>query len=128
MKKILYAFAALAALTAVSCERNIGEPEVPVTGDGVRISVKARPAETKTHIVSAIDGETGVISYKSYLDVAGESLGIFLFQDDLTASDVPTELVGDFSGENPEFFGRTASALADGQYKMFLYSPYGAYD
>ncbi len=128
MKKILYAFAALAALTAVSCERNIGEPEVPVTGDGVRISVKARPAETKTHIVSAIDGETGVISYKSYWDVAGESLGIFLFQDDLTASDVPTELVGDFSGENPEFFGRTASALADGQYKMFLYSPYGAYD
>ena len=129
MKKILYAFAALAALTAVSCERNIGEPEVPVSGDGVKITVKARPAEagTKTHIVSAIDGETGAVSYKSYWDATGESLGIFLFQNDLTASDAPTELVGDFSGESPVFSGSTAAALADGQYKMFLYSPYSAY-
>ena len=121
MKKVLFmAFTAVLAL--VACNR---EPVTPELARGVDVIIKGRVAETKTHIVATGSGDA--TTYTSHWDASGESLGVLFYQSSITASDVPTELPGEASGDEMNFHG-TIPSLADGTYKVFLFSPYSAYD
>ena len=128
MKKIsIYLFAALAAFTFFSCnkEAKISEEEVPAPGKtGATITIKARATDTKTHIVATEAGEN--VTYKAYWDDEGEALGLILTPGAITASDAPAKLPGSKVGDEMIF---SASGLdyADGTYKMFVFSPFDVY-
>ena len=121
MKKFVFAAIAF-AFVLVSCNR---EPVTPEPVKGTDVIVKGRVAETKTHI-EALEDAGGWI-YSSHWDASGESLGVLFYQSNVTASDVPSELPGTLSGDEMTFQG-TIPSLADGTYKVFMFSPYSAYD
>lgn len=129
MKKIaFYIIAALAAFTFFSCNKEVktSEEEIPAPAKtGATITVKARTAETRTHIVATETSDN--VTYKAYWDDEGEALGVILTQSGITAADVPAKLPGQKSGDEMIF---SASGLdyADGTYNMFIFSPYDAYD
>ena len=119
-----FAFAALcAALALVSCNKNEVEP--PVGPDaGTTITIKARAAETRTHIEGAKNGDQW--TYKSYWDGTGESLGLFLIPGGISASDSPVELAGQKEGDEMVFHG-SGFDFADGTYNMILFYPFTAF-
>ena len=121
MKKFVFAAIAF-AFAFVSCNR---EPVSPEPANGTDVIIKGRVAETKTHIEGMEDA--GGWIYTSHWDASGESLGVLYYQGNVTASDVPTELPGTLSGDEMTFHG-TIPSLADGTYKVFMFSPYSAYD
>ena len=121
MKKFVFTAIAF-ALALVSCNR---EPVSNEPARGVDVIIKGRVAETKTHIVAAEDA--GGWIYTSEWDASGESLGVLFYQNAITASDSPTELPGELSGGEMTFHG-TVPSLSDGTYKLFMFSPYSAYD
>ena len=121
MKKLVFAAIAF-AFALVSCNR---EPVTPEPVKGTDVIIKGRVAETKTHIEGMEDA--GGWIYTSHWDASGESLGVLYYQSNVTASDVPSELPGTLSGNEMTFHG-TIPSLADGTYKVFMFSPYSAYD
>ena len=119
-KSLLFLTAAFAVLALASCEKK--EAEAPVKGN-TNITIKARVAETKTHLVAIEDA--GGVSYTANWDESGESLGLFLTTGALTPSDAPVELPG--SKEAGEMVFHGSGSFADGTYNMMVYYPFSAY-
>ena len=129
MKKIsIYTIAALAAFTFFSCNKEVQAPEedAPVPAKtGATITIKARTAETRTHIIANESGEN--VTYTAHWDDEGEALGLILTPGAITASDAPAELPGTKVGGEMVF---SASGLdyEDGTYNMFVFSPFEAFN
>lgn len=129
MKKLmLYLSAALlAALALASCNREANTPETP-QGDRIQTNIvlKAKTAETKTHIVATDNTAAGTSTYTSHWDDSGESLGMLLYKSGITSSDVPVELPGESTADGIVFH-KSAVSVEAGTNKLFLFSPYSAY-
>ena len=119
-KSLLFLTAAFAVLALASCDKK--EAEAPVKGN-TSITIKARVAETKTHLVATEDA--GGVNYTANWDDSGESLGLFLTTGALTPSDTPVELQGSKASGEMVFHG--TGSFADGTYNMMVYYPFSAY-
>lgn len=113
MKKLtsIMMFAAAAAATLVSCNKEIEKPEVPQENEGIKVVINTGAPETKTYVEGTTPKWKGT-----------DAIGVFTGSDDINAKFTNTKA----DGEAASFSGSLAAAGT--YYAYYPYSTDGAND